>query len=121
MLIGRAQELHTLANSAQQRGGIIAIYGMAGVGKTALVKEFFEKLPERYTSRFLLSNTPPTETFNSFSQQIDEMYASRDFVDYVALDDADGLLPEQIEQIRGRLFNIKRTRSMILISRTALE
>lgn len=121
MFFGREQELHTLANSAQRRGSIIAINGMGGVGKTALVKAFFERNSDRYSARFLRSTSPPTESFNSFSKQIDELYASRDFVDYVALDDADGLLPEQIAQVRSRLFNIKRTKSVFLISRTILQ
>lgn len=121
MLIGRAQELHRLGNCAQIRGSIVAINGVAGVGKTALVKEFFERVSGNYSARFLRSSTYPTEAFNSFNQQIDEMYASGDFVDYVALDDADGLLPDQVERIRSKLFNVKRTRFLIFLSRIPLD
>lgn len=85
MFFGRDHELHNLAILAQRRGGIIAINGVAGVGKTALVKTFFERVSTMYSARFLRSTSLPTESFNSFDQQIDELYSSREFVDYVAL------------------------------------
>lgn len=122
--VGREKELRWLEEHVffrERWHTAIFITGLEGVGKTALLREFFNKGTNRiFHARPLIpiwielsSEKNPYETTNEF---IEELY-NRRFPDQdliIVIDGADHLTEKQLEHITSRLFNLKAVRSVLI-------
>ena len=59
--IGRQSELQTLEQEYHREGGFVVIYGRRRVGKTRLIKEFYQGYPSPYRWDPLLKRSASTE------------------------------------------------------------
>src|ERR1044071_2011236 len=131
--VGRKEELERLDEIVTLRGGRHApvfVVGAAGVGKTALVKQWLASGGQRHSHpwggrlvRFWLdlsSQSDPQQALGRVIKQLYDDTASEEVrrqASVVVIDGAEGLSEAQIRDSVARLFNLKRIWSVIFTSR----
>jgi len=94
----------------------IGVIGMGGVGKTTLLRAFFESIREPEPVSWLDLQASP-DPFGDAKAFVEALYRDRRGSSYVVIDDADGLTAEQIEHLTRRAFNLKRIRALVFVAR----
>lgn len=114
---GRQKELEWLLDRFRHRWAPIVIAGPGGVGKTALINQFFASVR---TSR-----PPVTWTLRDnrdaamveLTGHVEYLYRDRNRPEIVAIDDADTLSERDMNQVASRLLNLKAVRTVIFATR----
>jgi restriction system protein len=132
----REKQIHWLEQNSSRRGygpEPLIIWGLPGVGKTTLLKAFFNSRRSRdffqYGNPFWCRTTPSLEeTFSLFQMKIEEERQSkeqqRDAIDWqlsVIFDDADLLDDKNISILYRKTVNYKRVRRVYFISRRHIK
>jgi restriction system protein len=127
LFVGRKRELEEIREALHwgHFHEVLKITGPAGVGKTALVREAFEDEPRRFRRV-----TPLWYSFKGVAEQIKEFDETlrklltgerpehlRDDRTIIILDEVDDASEETLHRLERILFNYKRVRGLILISR----
>jgi hypothetical protein len=130
--VGRERELVWLENRLQRRHSNAAVFvvGIGGVGKTALIKQWFASRDNRWAilgEDFGLEWLNLEATANAeveLTHFIESLYVETRQDGYgrrresvVIIDGADALSDSSLEIAFGRLFNLKRVRSVVVTSR----
>lgn len=131
--VGRKEELERLDEIVTLRGGRHApvfLVGAAGVGKTALVKQWLASGGQRHSRPWggrlvpfwldLSSQSDPQQAIDRFIKQLYDDTASEEVrrqASVVVIDGAEGLSEAQIRDSVARLFNLKRIWSVIFTGR----
>lgn len=115
-LIGRTAELHKLNLLIAQRRKAISITGLAGVGKTALVRQFLFG-QENFATEWLNadSNLSVGEQIDNFLLRIRLSEERREYI--VVMDGVDRLTHYEIREYLGKLTNYKAVITVIFTSR----
>lgn len=118
--IGRQNELEWLRYRFFDRYGShrpILVSGAAGIGKTALVKQFLASSRISSIPYWVnLEGAPDAE--EEINRFIEYLYADIPRSNYIAVvDGCDLLSDEKMRHIIGRIYNIKATRGLIFIGR----
>ncbi len=112
---GRQKELEWLAERFERRGGAVIVSGPYGIGKTTLIRELFGRLRTRQSPMLFTAGHMPGEALIALPGRIDELYRGTTRPEVVAIDEADGLTPKDIQDVAGRLLNLKAIRLVIFI------
>jgi restriction system protein len=115
--VGREFELRRLLNRFEESRGLIVIAGAGGIGKTALLNHFLASARVR---RPPLLMRPSDETGVEIRRRINELYREKRITpEIVAIDEADLLPDQQLNDITSRVLNLKPVRTMIFTMRRA--
>jgi restriction system protein len=126
--IGRENELKWLDELLYRRTysfSPIFVSGPSGVGKTALVKQWFSSKRISYTPLWLdLSSNTGDNVIDNLLIEIrkisDERYEKRDRLT-VVIDGTDIWSQKKHEEVSGKIFNFKIVTSLVFIKRKALK
>lgn len=117
---GRMREYRWLESKVDRgrRNTAIAVCGLAGIGKTALVSQFL--LQNQTRSRPLWIDLESTSNWEETTQlQLASMRDSdTDVGELVIADGAETLSEDEFDRLYGVIFNYKRVRTLIVTSRT---
>jgi restriction system protein len=123
IFIGRRKELDWLEERILGRANSfspIIVSGAAGVGKTALVRSFFQTRRFDYNPIWI-SLTSGENPQIVIDNNLIELREKRELVEnIVVLDDADYLSDKELEKACSKFFNMKRIRAVILILRKSI-
>lgn len=114
---GRHRELQWLLDRFRGRRSPIIISGEAGIGKTALLKQFLASARTRRPPLAWTLLSHPNEAMAELTGRIEELYRERDLPEIVAIDDAEALTERDMNVVASRLLNLKAIRIAIFVTR----
>jgi predicted AAA+ superfamily ATPase len=114
---GRKKELDWLFDRVRHRGAPIVISGMAGVGKTTLLKQFLASVRSSSPSLAWTLRDHPDQAMIKLTGRIEELYGEQNPPEIVAIDEAETLSGRDMNVAADRLLNLKAIRTVIFATR----
>lgn len=117
VFLGRGREIEWLLNRYQDRGAATVITGIAGVGKTALLRMFFGLVKTSIPPIVWSAFGGVSDARSYIFERIDDLYRHANVPEIVAIDDAEVFGDWDLNEISSRILNLKRVRMLIFVSR----